>query len=282
LSQACPSIPSADVRAALALLNELHGIADLEARKTHLLRRLCEMLGAKVAMVSFVRDAGPGWQFQPVSCCDSGWQDESERAAVMSFRERDLGGVESMRDPMDVMLSLAGPVKTFRRDDLHEHGRWYQTGNVNEIRRGARIDDCIYSLHRLPTPGWTVGLGIHRAWGDRVGFTARERALVHLIHEQLTWMWQQDAEASTRASTNGAAAAGEDLPPRLRQTLQLLLAGNSEKEAATTLGLSRATLHKYVTALYRHFHVSSRPELLAKLLGDKNSHGSVNPLAMRR
>jgi DNA-binding NarL/FixJ family response regulator len=53
------------------------------------------------------------------------------------------------------------------------------------------------------------------------------------------------------------------LPPRLRQTLHCLLEGDSEKQVAARLGLSQATTHQYVTALYRRFGVHSRAELMA-------------------
>ena len=56
------------------------------------------------------------------------------------------------------------------------------------------------------------------------------------------------------------------LAPRLRQTLEALLNGDSEKEAALRLGLSVHTIHEYVNALYRLFGVSSRAELLACFL----------------
>ena len=55
-----------------------------------------------------------------------------------------------------------------------------------------------------------------------------------------------------------------DLPPRLRQTLEGLLGGDSEKQIAHRLGLSRHTVHVYVKALYKRFGVSSRGELLAR------------------
>src|SRR5437588_12735 len=54
------------------------------------------------------------------------------------------------------------------------------------------------------------------------------------------------------------------LPPRQRQTLQLLLAGHGEKQAASQLQVSTNTVHHYVKAIYRHFGVNSRSELLAK------------------
>jgi DNA-binding NarL/FixJ family response regulator len=56
------------------------------------------------------------------------------------------------------------------------------------------------------------------------------------------------------------------LSPRLRQTLACLLRGDSEKQLAARLGLSPATIHQYVTALYRHFGVTSRAQLLALMI----------------
>src|SRR5438046_1434328 len=51
--------------------------------------------------------------------------------------------------------------------------------------------------------------------------------------------------------------------PRMRQTLDRLLAGDSEKQIAAHLSVSPHTVHVYVKALYRGFGVSSRGELLA-------------------
>jgi len=60
-----------------------------------------------------------------------------------------------------------------------------------------------------------------------------------------------------------------DLPPlspRMQQTLELLLAGDSEKQIAGKLKLSRHTVHVYVKALYRGFGVASRGELLSRFI----------------
>jgi DNA-binding CsgD family transcriptional regulator len=63
-----------------------------------------------------------------------------------------------------------------------------------------------------------------------------------------------------------AEASPSPLSPRLKQTLACLLEGDSEKQIAARLGLSRATLHQYVTALYRQLDVQSRPQLFARML----------------
>ena len=68
-----------------------------------------------------------------------------------------------------------------------------------------------------------------------------------------------------RSLVSGTEPSPDRLPPRLRQTLACLLEGDSEKQVAARLGLSNATVHQYVTALYRHFAVQSRAQLLARL-----------------
>jgi DNA-binding NarL/FixJ family response regulator len=56
------------------------------------------------------------------------------------------------------------------------------------------------------------------------------------------------------------------LSPRMQQTLQRLLVGDSEKQIARQLGVSRHTIHVYVKAIYKGFGVSSRGELLARFV----------------
>jgi DNA-binding NarL/FixJ family response regulator len=57
-----------------------------------------------------------------------------------------------------------------------------------------------------------------------------------------------------------------DLSPRLQQTLDALMTGASEKQLADQFGISRHTVHQYVKVLFRRFGVTSRAELMAKLL----------------
>ena len=75
-------------------------------------------------------------------------------------------------------------------------------------------------------------------------------------------------EAKTK-KTAAAAPLPPDAPavaPRIRETLRHLLTGDSEKQIAAKLGISRHTVHVYVKRLYRHYDVSSRGELLARFV----------------
>ena len=57
------------------------------------------------------------------------------------------------------------------------------------------------------------------------------------------------------------------LSRRMIDTLQLLLAGDSEKEVAAKLKLSPHTVHIHVKNVYKRLSVCSRGELMAKCLG---------------
>lgn len=57
------------------------------------------------------------------------------------------------------------------------------------------------------------------------------------------------------------------LSRREAQTLERLCRGESEKQVAEALAISRHTVHTYVKALYRRFDVTSRSELLARFIG---------------
>ncbi|MFO0759058.1 MAG: LuxR C-terminal-related transcriptional regulator [Byssovorax sp.] len=127
---------------------------------------------------------------------------------------------------------------------------------MQDFRRAARVDSFIYATY---AGGGDVGcsLSLHRAWGERA-FSERERRLIALVHEECAFLHQPPDEIDR--------ALLRDLRPRLRDTLRALVQGKSEKQIAADLGLSIHTVHEYVKALYRHFGVQSRGELLARCL----------------
>ncbi len=114
----------------------------------------------------------------------------------------------------------------------------------------------VLSQMALPHAGAVDQLGLHREWGDRP-FSGREHRLVRLFHVELGRLWRRDV-------LRRAKEPSTDLPPRLAQTLEQLLAGASEKQIAAKLELSPHTVHNYVKALHQRFEVNSRGELLAK------------------
>jgi DNA-binding CsgD family transcriptional regulator len=99
-------------------------------------------------------------------------------------------------------------------------------------------------------------LSFRRCVGEKV-FCERDVRLVDCLHHELA------PHVGSHLADDDEPSASE-LSPRQRETLQGLLEGLSEKQVAERLSVSRATLHEYVTAIYRRFGVNSRSELMAR------------------
>jgi DNA-binding NarL/FixJ family response regulator len=61
------------------------------------------------------------------------------------------------------------------------------------------------------------------------------------------------------------------LPPRLTRVASCIVAGLADKETASELGLSEATVRTYVKHLYQLLRVSDRTQLLRRVLGQSVS-----------
>ena len=158
-----------------------------------------------------------------------------------------------MNDPLTPRcVYLRDSVATASRRCLVEDAVWNKSPNVNELRRPAHLDDCIYSHYHLRTAGFAMGMAFHRPLGSR-RFTIRERMIVHLMHE-FNPLYNRDHVSQSMTA---------DIPQRMQQVLDLLKAGFSEKEAANYLEISHHTVHVHVKNLYKHFAVRSRGELLS-------------------
>jgi DNA-binding CsgD family transcriptional regulator len=137
---------------------------------------------------------------------------------------------------------------------------------LEEVHRGGLVRSSVpredLLLVRLPGRGPSVHIiGFMRAAGLRFGADAV--GLMQLLVDN-PWLFG-------RLVADEASPAVASLSPRLRQTLELLLEGATEKRIAASLSLSTHTVHDYVKELYRRFDVCSRSELLASLLGGRQA-----------
>jgi len=161
-------------------------------------------------------------------------------------------------DPIFEMLQqVPGPLVTRTRRQLVSDDVWYRSP-AWDYRHPIGIDEQLTSIYQVSDDGAIVVIALHRAVGEH-GFSARQERLLSFFCGELGRL--------VGNSLVSVAESGPDkLSPRLRQTLACLLEGDSEKQVAARLGLSRPTAHHYVTALYRHFGVRSRAQLLAHAL----------------
>jgi DNA-binding CsgD family transcriptional regulator len=152
----------------------------------------------------------------------------------------------------------SGRLETVRRGELVPDRDWYRAPTFVHFLRPAGLDHSLTSIYQRPRGDAISVFRIARAKGDR-DFTDRERGLAAFFHYEL-------GRLIGRSLASVLDSDLEPLPPRLRETLAYLLDGDSEKQVAMRMGLSHATVHQYVTMLYRRFDVRSRAELMARVL----------------
>lgn len=142
------------------------------------------------------------------------------------------------------------------RSDLLSDRDWYRTWSWQAINEPMGIDHYLWCIRRLPT-GAGYGMIVPVRAINRRDFTAREKAIVREAHAVLAPL-----VGGPLARFNEPSPA--DLAPRVRHVLRCLLEGDSDKQVALRLGISKYTVNQYVKVIFNHFGVITRPELLAR------------------
>lgn len=203
------------------------------------------------------------------------FQPKDVGVAVWGYQEGfiDLGTVgdqldEFRRGEVDYFGSLRGYMRLRSRDDgvclarrdFIEDRAWYRSTDYQVVQQVFGVDPILYCFRSIPGAGEgeLSGMILNRA-KSMANFGPRERAVVREAHDALT-------PRIGRALARFDEPSPADLRPRARQALACMLEGDSDKQVAARLGLKPSTVNDYAKAIYRHFGVESRPELLARWL----------------
>jgi DNA-binding CsgD family transcriptional regulator len=243
-----------DIRDVMRLVCEMRTFDnDPVGWRIHAGKELSRLIGAAVAMTIQANFTPEGPLVAAMT--DSGWQDTKQRQVYYGW----LASQEFKIDPfMDLVSRLGNTTYGFNRGQVLDDLSWYAAGTVSEVRRAAGVDDCAFSSVSLPD-GTVNQFAMHRPWGDTC-FSRRDSVLLSLFHHELQRLWIADAQRQSPV---------QELPPYLRRTLDALLEGYTEKEAATHLKLTTSTIHTYVKQMYRLLKVGNRIELMYKF-GSRN------------
>ncbi|MBI3465813.1 MAG: DNA-binding response regulator [Planctomycetes bacterium] len=241
-----------DLRKAYRLIGECRDLGhDTRAWLTHLFTGVGRLMGAPVVTGGQLEGDTP--PHRRLLMIGLGWACDKERELFERWATQE--------DPeSDIFYARLCQSKGWRlltryRRQVVADQEWYGSPYFNDYRKPGRIDDCLFSMYHFPDGDLIQGIGLHRA-PDDAPFGDTERRLIHWLHHEL-------APLVGRQLATARESGIWQLPPHLRQTLECLLEGESEKTTALRLGLSRHTVHDYVKGLYRHFGVGSRAELLA-------------------
>lgn len=255
-----------DVCAAFRLIGDCRDVGDDPLKWQPLaFEGLCRLIGAHAATGGEGIWLRPTQPVRPITQCVVGLDDKA--VALHSAYMRKHG----LRDDLifERLQQLPEQISTYSRRELVSDRDWYRWPAFHEYRRPAGCDHQLTSVCQVAAGGATSAITIHRSPGER-DFSPRECALSSFFHNEL-------GRLIGRALVSGIEPGLGSLSPRLRQTLDCLLDGDSEKQVAARLRLSGGTVHQYVTMLYRRFGVRSRAELMAYVLRRRTSQRDPEP-----
>jgi DNA-binding CsgD family transcriptional regulator len=192
---------------------------------------------------------------------DFGWRDEAARSHYLRYAA-DMSGKCTVPFPgiEKLFQELAATRRSVAfRQEVCSDSDWYRSQLLNEFRRPAFNDGYVLSFVLSVTTGRCSHLGVHQDPTDAAP-SARAKSIIDLLHRRLAPLIDSVLAGERHRSRQG-------LSPRLGQTLDRMLAGDSEKQIAAQLGISPPTVHEYVGKLYRHFNVNSHAELMAYFVG---------------
>jgi DNA-binding CsgD family transcriptional regulator len=229
--------------------------ADPLAWRHHLAKEAPALFGAQLGNLLEVQVVAPPFGdpfwLSMLACADYGWPTPSDRrpfeAHLQTGRPED--GPHITPDLIERRF------KTVHWSGNPTRSAWHRSVFFNEYVKHTHLDDGILA-HHLVEPGQMRWVTVNRALHDRP-FGGRQRRLMTLLNVEVASL------LGIRLARLGEPSVA-DLPPRMRDVLICLMQGDSEKQAALRLDISRHTVHAYVKQLHDRFGVRSRGELLAR------------------
>ena len=168
--------------------------------------------------------------------------------------------------------ALEHPARFFTvcRDDLIADEDWYGHPDTERYFHSFGVDHFIHSHFVALSIGKIVGILVFREV-NAPRFNNRERNMLRLFHIEMARLFRDGLAVPDEHSVRS-------LSPRQKQVLWMLCGGDSEKQVAEKLSISPHTVHDYVKALHKHFDVTSRGQLIQKVL--RSNSGATGSVAM--
>lgn len=244
--------------------------ADSVAWRSHLFGGLCRLLGGTFAVGGETVGLLSGTHAPTTMVFWNAGVDERKVGNLFAYiqAETESGGTHPMLPHLHDLAAIQHV--TIQRRDWVPDEEWYRS-LVFQFQGDAGLDHNIASVHILqPKPAdLHSAFMILREKGQRP-FSGREVLLLNTLHREL-------APLIGRQLAGGNEPSPAGLAPRHRKVLEALLDGDSEKQIARRLGYSQSTVHEYIKAIYRHFRVESRAELMARWIRFDRSAPGGNP-----
>ncbi|MGA9334678.1 MAG: helix-turn-helix transcriptional regulator, partial [Rudaea sp.] len=195
-----------------------------------------------------------------------GWRGRVRRALVNAHSREPLvrrAMREQDTDPGMATVALVRDAGEFRvrslRDGFIDFPAFRKTGHYRNYYVEAGVVDRLWVL--FPLNRDAESCLFFDLQQPRRRFSRNDAALAGEALRGIKWFHRN------LMLSHGLLVADSPLTPTQHRLVRLLLTGRSEAQIAAALGLTVATVHTYVTTLYRRLGVNSRAALMALWLG---------------
>ncbi len=251
-----------DVRQLIRLLGDVIAAGGDQTTKRRLVMDgLCQLIDADAWAWSLVH-MELGCAPRQVVSLHNGISDERLPHYLRSLEHDDLQWV--LNDFVTEAVTRREPLT---RRDTQLFPEWPgQSEALRTWEDKANLRSFILMAWPIETGGFS-GIGIYRT-PDQPHFGQRETRLAHIVLTEIPWL-HEEGWGPNRGDSLG------QLSPRLREIISLLVQGRARKQIADDLDISLNTVHGYIKDIYRHFGVSSHPELITRF--SRGSGGDIAP-----
>ena len=260
-----PGRAGVDLRGLTALLRSAGRLARLRHEplqwRCELLNSLLQIMPAMAAAAYTVKITTDPDSLQVARVVDAGFQTAARREAFHNPFSQAAFQRLFARLQIAATRGRSAGVFTVTRRDLMDDATWNASPIARRCRRAADIDDCLFSAARSRIMGdrrelRMMVICVFRSWEDPRLFSADDRACSGTIHAGFDWMYRDEYAGASLPKV-------ATLPPGLHQVFTLLLEGRTQHQVAESLSKSVSAVRRDVKALYRHFGVTTRKELMA-------------------
>lgn len=245
------ALPQEDVRALLELLCDLRS-CELVPKKGRalLMERVREMLDADRLALVMLEDVKPGTMPTPHTI--ERWSPAQGKGRNRSVaRSKVKGRTASLEEVSPSIAEMIRPETRVVTWIDHLSPEVSRDG-----QRGCRLSS-LYTFEKEATGVCLVAV----RGTSHPPFGTPEGVIMQLVQEYSGWLW-------TLTLRGDPPESADELPIRFHPVLRSILAGDTEREAAERLNVSRHTIHDYVKKLYKYFGVCSRAALLTRCFAE--------------
>ena len=220
-------------------------------KKRYLMEGLCRLIDADAWAWGLSCRHAPNKPQVYVSLVKGGFSEESFAKWLQALEHPEIVELAS-----DFFIELQNKkVHLTRLRDQFIDSAGFERSKARPIWQEADVGPMILSQRPLDkTSSSTIGL--YRRF-DRPMFSPRDSRIAHIVLTEVPWLheqgWPEDRGAQVPA-----------LSKRQRLTLNLLTLGQSHKQIASHMNISKYTVQGYIKQVYRHFGVSSQAELMSR------------------